>query len=355
MVASSPVGCYRRVRLSRACGSKRLTNFPIDTTLTPSESNTKPDISDSFHQLPFNLPPPLQPIHYIHRPTGEQRTERPPGEGFLKFLYHHPLGPLAVETLVKRRLLSEVYGRRMHSARSRKQIQPFIDTYQIDLGEFLTPTEQFRSFNDFFTRKLKPGARPLHEGLVSPADGKVLAFPRVSALRDFFVKGQRFTLHAFLGDRKLAQRYQEGPLFVIRLAPPDYHRFHFPYAGTPSEPQPIPGGYLSVSPYATRVDFARVFTENKRAFTLLDTAELGQILLAPVGATMVGSIMHTYAPTQPVAKGEEMGYFAFGGSCLIVLLEPQQIAIDADLLANTQRGLETTVRMGERIATPHAS
>jgi phosphatidylserine decarboxylase len=252
----------------------------------------------------------LQPIHYIHRPTGEQRTEQPPGEGFLKFLYHHPLGPLAVETLVKRRLLSEVYGRRMHSPRSRKQIHPFIQNYQVDESEFLKPTDQFGSFNDFFVRKLKPEARPMGQGLVSPADGKVLAFPDLGALQAFFIKGQRFTLHAFLGDRKLAQHYAGGPLFVIRLAPPDYHRFHFPYAGTPSEPQPIPGGYLSVSPYATRVNFARVFTENKRAFTRLQTSDKGQILLAPVGATMVGSIVHTYRPGQPVDKGEEMGYFA---------------------------------------------
>jgi phosphatidylserine decarboxylase len=293
----------------------------------------------------------LPPIHYIHRPTGEQRIESPPGEGFLKFLYHHPLGPLAVELLVKRRLLSEVYGRRMRSSGSKKQIRRFIETYQVDEAAFLKPTDQFESFNDFFIRKLKPEARPLAEGLVSPADGKVLAFPKVSALNEFFVKGHRFTLHAFLGDRKLAERYQDGPLFVIRLAPPDYHRFHFPYAGTPSESQPIPGGYLSVSPYATRVDFARVFTENKRAFTLLQTLDQGQILLAPVGATMVGSIVHTYAPEQPVAKGEEMGYFAFGGSCLIMLLEPNQVKIDEDLMANTARGLETTVQMGERLGS----
>lgn len=291
----------------------------------------------------------MDPIRYIHRPTGEQRTEQPPGEGFLKFLYHHPLGPLAVEALVKRRLLSEIYGRRMHSPRSQKQIRPFIDTYQVDEREFLHPTEQFQSFNDFFIRKLKPEARPLAEGLVSPADGKVLAFANVSALNEFFVKGNRFTLHAFLGDRTLAERYQDGPLFVIRLAPPDYHRFHFPYAGTPGESQPIPGGYLSVSPYATRVNFARVFTENKRAFTRLQTTDKGQILLAPVGATMVGSIVHSYIPDQPVAKGDEMGYFAFGGSCLIMLLEKNQVTIDEDLTTNTTQGLETTVKMGERI------
>lgn len=291
----------------------------------------------------------MQPIQYIDRATGERRTERPPGEGFLKFLYHHPLGELALQALVKRKLLSQLYGRRMHAATSRPQILPFIENYQVDPAEFLDPVESFGSFNDFFIRKLKPGARPIGEGLVSPADGKALAFENVGALQKFFVKGQPFTLPAFLQDSVLAKKHQASALLVIRLAPPDYHRFHFPYPGTPSAPHPIHGGYYSVSPYATWENFGRVFCENKRSYTLLETPDRGQIVVAPVGATMVGSILHTYAPDQPVAKGDEMGYFAFGGSCLILLLEKGQFTLDEDLLTHTAEGLETTVKMGERI------
>ena len=291
----------------------------------------------------------MQAIAYIDRPTGERRTEHPPGEGFLKFLYHHPLGELALQALVKRKLLTTVYARRMHARASRQQIEPFIDTYGVDPTEFLDPVERFGSFNDFFVRQLKPEARPIQAGLVSPADGKVLAFSTVRALNAFCVKGQRFTLERFLQDPALAQQHRHSALLIIRLAPPDYHRFHFPYSGEASAPRAIAGRYFSVSPYATRPNFGRVFTENKRSYTVLHTPDRGDIVLAPVGATMVGSIVHTYSPARPVEKGAEMGYFAFGGSCIIMLVEAGRFEIASDLQANTEQGLETTVKMGEQI------
>ncbi|MEM9985240.1 MAG: archaetidylserine decarboxylase [Bacteroidota bacterium] len=288
-------------------------------------------------------------ITYVERSTGEQKVEHPPGEAFLRFLYHHPLGPLALQVLVKRRLLTELYGRRMHSKASKSQVRPFIHNFQIDESEFEDPIESFDSFNDFFIRKLKPEARPIGDGLVSPADGKVLAFERVADLEKFFVKGRAFDLRTFLQNEALAARHQDSTLLLIRLAPDDYHRYHFPYAGLASSPQAIGGSYFSVSPYALRPNFGRVFLENKRSYTLLDTPDRGQMVLAPVGATMVGSIVHTYEAGQPVEKGEEMGYFAFGGSSILMLIEKAQAKIHEDILDHTAQGLETTIKMGEQL------
>ncbi len=288
-------------------------------------------------------------ITYIERSTGEQKIENPPGEAFLRFLYHHPLGPLALQVLVKRRLLTELYGRRMRSQASKNQIRPFIENFQIDESEFEAPTESFDSFNDFFIRKLKPQARPIQDGLISPADGKVLAFEQVSELRKFFVKGRAFDLGTFLQNQELAERHQDSALLLIRLAPDDYHRYHFPYAGLAKAPQAIGGNYFSVSPYALRPNFGRVFLENKRSYTLLETPDRGQMILAPVGATMVGSIIHTYLAEQEVEKGQEMGYFAFGGSSILMLVEKAHARIHSDILANTTLGFETTIKMGEQL------
>lgn len=288
-------------------------------------------------------------IEFIDRQTGKRIQENPPGESFLKFLYHNPLGKMPLEWLVKRKWLSKMYGRLMDKPSSAEKIQSFVDTYNIDMSEAHKKISEFVSFNDFFYRTLKPEARPIEPGVVSPADGKLLAFEQVNAVSTFFVKGEAFTLDAFLRDPKLAAKYQNGSLLIVRLAPNDYHRFHFPYAGTASPLHHIQGRYYSVSPYALQPNFARVFCQNKRAYTLLQTDDLGQVLLAPVGATMVGSIFSTYSPNTPLQKGDEMGYFAFGGSSILMLFEEDAIHIDADLLENTRNGMETFVKMGSKI------
>ncbi|MEL6537982.1 MAG: phosphatidylserine decarboxylase [Bacteroidota bacterium] len=288
-------------------------------------------------------------ITFIDRQSGKEHTESPPGEGFLKFLYHQPLGELALQVLVKRKALSALYGRLMDGKRSAQRIGPFVQEYNIDLNEAVKSLEQFTSFNDFFYRTLKPEARPMGEGLVSPGDGKLLAFESPEQVGEFFVKGSKFTLTRFLQDEALASQFADGPLLILRLAPNDYHRFHFPFAGVPEAMHPIRGWYYSVSPYAVMPNFGRVFCENKRAYTLLRTEDRGNILLAPVGATMVGSILTTYTPGQAIAKGAEMGYFAFGGSTIVMNLQAGQFQIDEDLLANTRQGKETFVKMGEKI------
>lgn len=290
-------------------------------------------------------------IKYIDRQTGQTHVETPPGEGFLKLLYDNPFGKKAILPLTKRKFISEWYGRKMNKPSSTKRIQGFVDQLKIDITEALKPIEEFTSFNDFFYRHLKPDARPIGEGLVSPGDGKLLAFERVADLREFFVKGNNFTLSQFLNDEKLAQKYHDYSLIILRLAPNDYHRFHFPYEGTPSIIKKIAGSYYSVSPYALAGHFVRVFCENKREYCILKTATKGDIVLVPVGATMVGGIINTYQPNHGIQKGDEMGYFKFGGSTVVVLVDSKQFKIDADLLENTQKRIETFVKMGEKIAT----
>ncbi len=290
-------------------------------------------------------------IRYINRKTGTLVTERPPAEGLLKLLYDNPFGKTAVLPIAKRKLISEIYGRKMNKPSSAKKIEPFISKLNIDISESEKSISEFTSFNDFFYRKLKPGVRKIEEGLVSPGDGKLLAFENIADLNAFFVKGRRFTLEKFLANYKLARKYKNASLMILRLAPNDYHRFHFPYSGIPSEPTKIRGRYYSVSPYAVARNFAKVFTENKREHCILKTEDKGNIIIAPVGATMVGSIFNTFTPGTKVAKGDEMGYFAFGGSTIVMIVDSDKITIDADLIENTKNRMETAVQMGEKIGS----
>lgn len=290
----------------------------------------------------------MSEIEFIDRKTGERKTELVPGKGTLKLLYGTPLGKLILWSLFKRKMLTAVVGRVMNTPFSCRYIKGFAQKNNINLAE--AKDVEFKSFNDFFYRKLKHGTRSIDDGVVSPADGKILVFPRISDSRKFFVKGAEFNLADFLKDDELAKKYNDGAMAIIRLAPCDYHRFHFPIGGITSENRQIKGAYYSVSPLALRKSL-RVFVENKREYSIIKNDTCGDVLYCEVGATMVGSICQTYNPGDKVEKGEEKGYFKFGGSTVVLLFEPNKIRFNQDLVQNSAKGLETTVLVGEQIAT----
>lgn len=290
-------------------------------------------------------------INYIDRKTGNTLVENVPGEKFLKFLYYNPFGKLPLELLVKRKFLSALYGKKMDSPSSCKLIPDFVKEHNINMEESIKSIDEFQSFNDFFTRKLKPNSRAIQREkgvLASPADGKVFVLENINKDSHFFVKGEKFTLEEFFRNKSFAKKYDNGIMFIIRLAPVDYHRFHFPASGLISKSKVINGAYYSVSTHAIRTNF-RIFCENKRSFSTLFTDQFKDICIAEIGATMVGGIKQTYIPYTYVEKGDEKGYFFFGGSTVILLLEKQSFKIDKDLLENSKKGIETKVYMGERL------
>jgi phosphatidylserine decarboxylase len=292
---------------------------------------------------------PAEPITFFNRLTGRLETEAVYGEGFLRFTYESPLGALPLHSLVNRAAFSHWYGRRMDAPASRAKIAPFLATYGVDTGEFADPPESYRTFNEFFYRKLKPQARPIAPGenvITFPADGRHLVLPDIANCDDFFIKGTRFDLPALLRDAALAARFAHGSMLISRLCPVDYHRFHFPCAGTPGAARQINGPLYSVSPIALRRR-ASIHWENKREITLLRTPHLGDVLLLEVGATCVGSIIQTYTPDTPVEKGAEKGYFRFGGSCFITIFEPGKIQFSDDLIEHSKSGREVYARMGD--------
>jgi phosphatidylserine decarboxylase len=292
-----------------------------------------------------------EPVRYFHRYKQVIATELIYGEGWLRWTYGSSLGRLALWLLVKRALVSRYYGWKMSLRASAHKVLPFIVDYDLDVDEFAKKPYAFKSFNEFFFRALKPGARPIVAGervAAFPADGRHLAFPVVEEAAGFYAKGQRFDLAAFLGEAALAADFAGGSLLISRLCPVDYHRFHFPVSGTPGEPRLINGWLYSVSPIALRQNLAYLW-ENKRMVTLVESPEFGRVAVVEIGATMVGSIMQTFLPGRAVAKGEEKGLFKFGGSCVVTLFQRGRIRLDADLVAHSAEGLEVYAKMGDRL------
>jgi phosphatidylserine decarboxylase len=314
---------------------------------------------------------PAAPIRYFHRYKQTVETEQVYGENWLRWAYENPAGRFVVWLLARRAWFSKWYGWKMNQGSphgeqsmgvqllnlmlgagdSSRRILPFIEKYNVDVDEFAKSAFDYKTFNEFFYRALKPGARPIAPGervAVLPADGRHLAFPNVEAADGFYVKGAKFALAELLGDPALAEQFAGGAMLISRLCPVDYHRFHFPVDGTPGEPRLINGWLYSVSPVALRRNL-RYLVENKRVITLIDSPQFGRVAMIEVGATNVGAIRQGFMPGRPAAKGDEKGLFAFGGSCVITLFRRGRVRFDEDLVAQSAQCMETYARMGDRL------
>lgn len=293
--------------------------------------------------------PIIAPIQFYNRYSDQIETEAVYGEKFLRWAYGNSFGRLTVALAVKRLWFSRWYGWRMDQPGSRKKIAPFIQKYAVNTDEFAAASSDFRTFNEFFYRKLKPGARPIASGgtvAVFPADGRHLAIQDLTAADTFYIKGQRFNLERFLGSRELADEFEGGALLISRLCPVDYHRFHFPVAGSVSPGVLLKGSLRSVSPLALRQNLS-ILWENRRVLTEIDSSEFGKVLMLEIGATCVGGIHQTYLSGSSLSKGAEKGYFSFGGSCVVTVYRKGAIQFDHSLLEHSAIGREVYARMGD--------
>ena len=290
-------------------------------------------------------------IQFFNRSKGTVETERVYGENWLKLIYDNPFGKLLLWAAVKKSWFSRWYGWRMSQPASKARIRPFIRKYKLDEEEFDSDPEGFRSFNEFFSRKLKPDARPIEQAnavAVFPADGRHLGVQDLSANLGFYVKGQKFDLPKLFQSDELAGRFRKGSLIISRLCPVDYHRFHAPVSGKISEARLINGSLLSVNPIALRKRLS-VFWENKRYLCMIDSDYHGKVAQFIVGATCVGSATFTFSQNQCVKKGEELGYFSFGGSSVLTLFEKDKLRISEDVQQHSQANIETYAKMGEEM------
>lgn len=289
--------------------------------------------------------------HYYYK-EGKLVKETGVSDSLIHIFYSTTVGRIARLLFVKGAVnrISEWYYNSRWSAR---KIKPFIKKYQINMQDFVIPQNGFSSFNSFFTRQLKADARTIDDdqnSIVAMADSKLFVLPELKKDSYFMVKNITVNLDKIVGSEERAMSYYGGELFMFRLSMYDYHRFHFPFDCTPSAPIEIKGYYDTVSPLVYKYGIFPLIN-NHRYVIACSSEKFGEALIVLVGAFLVGKTVCTYQPNIFHKKGDETGYFTFGGSTVLLIFSPKKISISQVFLKNSQKSYETAVLMGQSIAT----
>lgn len=266
-------------------------------------------------------------------------------ESIVRFLYGtYPVGGLL--KILTHKGVSKLAGMLLSTKMSTTLIPYFVRRNNIKVRDY--EMSGHKSFNDFFARRLSAGARSVEfnpDILISPADSKVMVYD-CNIDSEFTIKGLKYNFEQLTQSKKLAEVFAGGQLLVFRLSVDDYHRYCYVDSGDKSQNYRIRGILHTVNPVAC--ENTHVYRENERVISMLKSENFGLIMMMEVGAMMVGKIINYEGPTY-VRKGKEKGRFEFGGSTIILAFQEGTVEVDRDILLNSQQGLETKVRYGEKI------
>lgn len=268
----------------------------------------------------------------------------------LSFLYTNIFGRMLLKPLIQPQV-SKLAGRYLSSAHSKWLISKFIERNEINMDIY--EECDYSSFNDFFTRKIKPDSRPVPEDLdvlISPCDCLATVYP-IQENTTFSIKNTEYTLRSLLRSPRLAKRFRGGYAYVLRLTVEDYHRYLYSVSGKQSKNYHIDGTYHTVNPIAN--DYLPIYKENTREYTVIHSKEFGDVLQMEVGALLVGKISN-HKQSTVVTRGEEKGFFEYGGSTIVVLTQKGRVTPRSDLLTNSKNGYETKVLQAHPLGNlPH--
>lgn len=276
----------------------------------------------------------------IYNYNTKEITEDKPDK-LLLFLYNNLMGRIILRIIITKPI-SILGGIYMNSRLSKYRIKRFIKKSDIDMSDY--PKENYKSFNDFFTRKIKPNKRKFNKDnsvLVSPCDSKLSIYKIDNNLK-LTIKNSIYTVEELLQDKAMAKEYKNGTCLVFRLSVDDYHRYHYLDSGKTLLNRKINGVFHTVNPLAFKR--YKVFSENSREYTVMDTDNFGKIIQIEVGALMVGKIKNSNK--KKFTRGEEKGYFCFGGSTIVILFKKDTILVDDKIINNTNQSIETKVKLG---------
>ena len=255
----------------------------------------------------------------------------------LSFLYTNIFGRMLLKPLIQPQV-SKLAGRYLSSAHSKWLISKFIERNEINMDIY--EECDYSSFNDFFTRKIKPDCRPVPEDLdvlISPCDCLATVYP-IQENTTFSIKNTEYTLRSLLRSPRLAKRFRGGYAYILRLTVEDYHRYLYSVSGKQSKNYHIDGTFHTVNPIAN--DYLPIYKENTREYTVIHSKEFGDVLQMEVGALLVGKISN-HKQSTVVTRGEEKGFFEYGGSTIVVLTQKGRVTPRSDLLTNSKNGYET--------------
>ena len=267
----------------------------------------------------------------------------------LSFLYTNIFGRMLLKPLIQPQV-SKLAGRYLSSAHSKWLISKFIERNEINMDIY--EECDYSSFNDFFTRKIKPDCRPVPEDLdvlISPCDCLATVYP-IQENTTFSIKNTEYTLRSLLRSPRLAKRFRGGYAYVLRLTVEDYHRYLYSVSGKQSKNYHIDGTYHTVNPIAN--DYLPIYKENTREYTVIHSKEFGDVLQMEVGALLVGKISN-HKQSTVVTRGEEKGFFEYGGSTIVVLTQKGRVTPRSDLLTNSKNGYETKVLQAHPLGILH--
>lgn len=278
----------------------------------------------------------------VNRKDKQKYTEKSPLPATI--LYKTIIGGVVL-AFATRKTVSKVSSIYMNSKSSVKRIDKFIKKNKINMDDY--PKREYLSFNDFFTRKILKNKRPFSKkqnDLISVADSKLLVY-EINDKTEMVIKNKKYTLKELLRDKNLAGEYKGGLCLVFRLTVDDYHRYSFVDDGNVIKSKKINGILHTVGPIAFRR--YKVFKENQREYSVLNTKNFGKVIQMEVGALMVGKIVNYNI--EKFHRGDEKGYFLFGGSTVVLIFKKDIVEIDEDILKNSSVGIETKVKLGETI------
>lgn len=265
---------------------------------------------------------------------------------FLKRLYTTKIGRVFVRLLINKPITA-ICGFFLNRKISSLFINRFIKNNNIDMTQY--EERKYKSYNDFFTRKIKPGKRPINASknvLITPADGNATVVP-VADNSVFSIKNTEYTLQELIRDENLAKEFMGGFCFIIRLAVDNYHRYSYVCDGEKEKNVKIKGVLHTVNPIAA--EHSPIYKENSREYAIINSKEFGKVLQMEVGALVVGKIVNYHLHEYECHKGEEKGMFEFGGSTVIILTQKDKVKPSPDILANSGEDCETIVKLGEEI------
>ena len=261
----------------------------------------------------------------------------------LEFYYGTFLGRCLLKIFTQR-VFSKAYGWYLSSRYSQKKIKKYIDSNPIDLGDYEKDT--YTSFNDFFTRKRKNVCWDTDlNNLIAPADSKMSCY-EISKDLVLFIKNSQYTLEELLQCNTIPESFAGGKCLVFRLTLSDYHRYIYIDTGYSKKSKSILGVLHTVRSVA--LSKVKVFARNSREWTVLHTQNFGRVVQIEVGALEVGKIVN-HKKKGDFLRGMEKGYFAYGGSTIILLFEKEAVKIDQDILEYSSQEIETIVHIGEKI------
>lgn len=285
-------------------------------------------------------------MKYIVRDRNSKENIITESSKTLNFFYDTLIGRIILKPFISKRF-NNLMAKYMNSKYSLKRVDKFIDKNDINVYEY--SKQKYTSYNDFFIRKVAQGKRPInaHKNVfISPCDSKLTVY-KINDDLTLKIKDSYYSVDTLV-DKEIMNEYKDGYALVFRLSTDNYHRYCYIDSGSKGKNIHIDGVFHTVQPLALK--HYNFYKTNTREYTVLNTNNFDKVIEVEIGAMGIGKIVNNHEEYN-FKKGEEKGYFEFGGSTIVLLIKKDMVIIDEDIYNNSLENIETNVKYGEKIGS----